>query len=97
MRFFLALVRIYHRDYGDDPNLTDATGQSVGSAGSHPREATHASAITPSREAAGGLPSAHALPPLPVPLRREPSPHSWISRSSVADWYAASSTFCTTS
>ena len=31
--FFLALVRIYQRDYGKDPGLTDATGKPVGEAG----------------------------------------------------------------
>jgi predicted PurR-regulated permease PerM len=32
--FFLALIRIYQRDYGHDPALTDATGKPVGHAGS---------------------------------------------------------------
>jgi predicted PurR-regulated permease PerM len=36
--FFLALVRIYHRDYGDQPRLTDASGQPVAAAGAQPRE-----------------------------------------------------------
>lgn len=31
--FFLALVRIYQRDYGSDPGLTDATGKPVSAAG----------------------------------------------------------------
>jgi predicted PurR-regulated permease PerM len=31
--FFLALVRIYHRDYGDNPGLTDASGNPMTSSG----------------------------------------------------------------
>jgi len=42
--FFLALVRIYHRDYGRHPELTDATGRPIGEAGrGHP---THPNIIT---------------------------------------------------
>lgn len=37
--FFLALVRIYQRDYGKNPDLVDATGRPVSGAGSSAREA----------------------------------------------------------
>lgn len=33
MSFFLALVRIYQRDYGDNPQMVDATGRPIGQAG----------------------------------------------------------------
>jgi predicted PurR-regulated permease PerM len=35
--FFLALVRIYQRDYGRNPQLTDATGRTIAHAGHGPK------------------------------------------------------------
>ena len=69
--FFLALVRIYHRDYGGDPSLTDATGQSVASAGVPAREPVHEGSSRPRREV-GGSSGARGL--APAPARREPGP-----------------------
>jgi len=43
--FFLALVRIYQRDYGKHPELTDATGRTVAGAGTGEHRA-HAGIVT---------------------------------------------------
>jgi predicted PurR-regulated permease PerM len=58
--FFLALVRIYQRDYGGNPELTDATGQSISTAGDRPREATREHSASDERSPLEGFPTARA-------------------------------------